>query len=150
MLSQQHVRCRYTTYMRAFMFDYQLIYLSLYLPIHFLIPTSAQPRIQKLDHMLGLFCFLVLTVYMIFFRFFLYSGERRATRIEKLDHIIGFEESWDFFKKLNRDSLKGSVVTNTPPGTRCQRDQHTSCDERPTHITLHITVTNTITLYVEP
>eukprot|EP00277_Geminigera_cryophila_P015339 CAMPEP_0179455380 /NCGR_PEP_ID=MMETSP0799-20121207/39354_1 /TAXON_ID=46947 /ORGANISM="Geminigera cryophila, Strain CCMP2564" /LENGTH=320 /DNA_ID=CAMNT_0021254421 /DNA_START=1 /DNA_END=963 /DNA_ORIENTATION=+ len=43
------------------------------------------------------------------------SGELRATRIEKLDFVIGFEETWDFFKKLNRESTSGSIVVHTPP-----------------------------------
>ena len=43
------------------------------------------------------------------------SGERRATRIEKQDFVLGFEEVWDFFRGLNREATRGAIVTHTPP-----------------------------------
>ncbi len=43
------------------------------------------------------------------------SGQRRATKIEKLDFVLGFEEAWDFFKKLDREGTRSQIVLFGPP-----------------------------------
>jgi hypothetical protein len=43
------------------------------------------------------------------------SGQRRATKIEKLDFVLGFEEAWDFFKKLDREGTRSQIVLHGPP-----------------------------------